>query len=175
MSAHDARVLILGSMPGRASLEANEYYAHPRNAFWPVVEAVLGISRTLPYAARLRGLVKQRVALWDVLRTCTRVTSLDSDIVESSIVPNDFIGFFARHPQITQVFFNGLGSQKIFMRHVHRDISVRHPGIVYTRLPSTSPANARYSLRDKVESWRVLRPKHRGLETAPAGSVHRHG
>jgi len=148
--------LILGSMPGKASLAANEYYAHPRNVFWPVMEVVMNVQRDLPYAARCRELTRRNVALWDVLKLCTRSSSLDSDIVESSIVPNDFEEFFRSHSQIRAIFFNGAKAESIYVRHVTPNLSDAFASIALTRLPSTSPANASISLADKVVQWKVV-------------------
>ncbi len=106
ISSDDAQVLILGSMPGKASLEANQYYAHPQNAFWKIVGRVLSLDPGTRYTDKAKILTANRVALWDVLKTCTRESSLDSDIVESSIVPNDFENFFAGHPGISRIYFN---------------------------------------------------------------------
>ena len=100
-----AQLLILGSMPGIASLEAHQYYAHPRNAFWPIVEELWGIPRTLEYSARTAALRTAGVAVWDVLAQCRRRSSLDSDIDVESIVVNDFTGFFRRHPQVRLIGF----------------------------------------------------------------------
>lgn len=153
-----SRVLILGSMPGKASLRAGAYYAHPRNAFWKIVEALYGIDATAPYADRSVALRERGVALWDVLASCTRETSLDSDIDESSIVVNEFAAFFRTHARIRTICFNGAKAEICYRRHVA-------PGLTdadafrYHRLPSTSPAHAAMSHARKVAAWRaVLRP-----------------
>ncbi len=156
LAAVDARVLVLGSMPGKASLEAGQYYAHPRNAFWPIIEALFGIGRDSAYAARCAALLGQRVAVWDVLKTCTRTSSLDSDIDESSIVPNDFPQFFARHPQVSAIFFNGSMAERTFRRHVASQLAPALTGLDAIRLPSTSPANASYSWEQKLAAWQVI-------------------
>lgn len=148
-----AHTLILGSMPGAASLAAGEYYAHPRNAFWPIVCAVLGIAPTLPYAERARELAARGYALWDVLGACRRKGSLDADIEADSIEVNDFPVFFATHPAIARVFFNGTAAEACFRRHVAA--SVARP-LRYRRLPSTSPANASRSAAAKLDAWREI-------------------
>lgn len=148
-----ASLLILGSMPGRQSLEVGQYYAHPRNAFWPIIDCVFGIDRHLPYEARCRGLRTQRIALWDVLKTCNRPGSLDASIEPSSIVANDFVTFFAEHPGIRAVYFNGQMAEQAFRRHVLPDAGSSLPTL---RLPSTSPANASYSFERKLAAWRVI-------------------
>lgn len=148
--------LVLGTMPGRASLLAGEYYAHPRNAFWFIVQELFGIPRTMPYARRVRALAATGVAVWDVLAACTRGSSLDSDIVADSIVPNDFTSFLARHPRITTVFFNGGPARVLFERHVVPLLTPAQRGIRRITLPSTSPTHARCSLAQKIEAWRVI-------------------
>ncbi|MEX0624700.1 MAG: DNA-deoxyinosine glycosylase, partial [Saccharospirillum sp.] len=102
-----AKVLIIGSMPGKASLNAHQYYAHPRNAFWPILGHWLGFDANLPYEERLAQLTQRHIGLWDALYQCERPSSLDSDIVKTSIVPNDFAGWFARHRQTQAVLCNG--------------------------------------------------------------------
>ncbi len=90
----DARVLILGSLPGQASLAAQEYYAQPQNAFWPLMGDFFGAGRALPYAERLERLQHSKIALWDVCASATRPGSLDQKIDFASVVPNDFARFF---------------------------------------------------------------------------------
>jgi double-stranded uracil-DNA glycosylase len=148
----EARILILGSMPGAASLEANEYYAHPRNAFWPIMAAVFGFDPAVPYRERVAALMAARIAVWDVLKACRRSGSLDSDIEPDSIEVNDFAALFEAHPDITRVCFNGGTAERYFQRFVPAILT--RPDLHYTRLPSTSPAHAAMSLADKAEAWR---------------------
>lgn len=152
-----AHTLILGSMPGERSLLAGEYYAHPRNAFWPVVEAVLGIARDWPYRQRLQALREQGYALWDVLASCQRSGSLDSAIRPESVVTNDFAAFFAEHTHITRVFFNGAKAEALFRRQVWPGLSDLYPYLELLRLPSTSPAHAGLSLERKMAAWQAVR------------------
>ena len=149
-----AHTLILGSMPGEASLRAGQYYAHPRNLFWPILGELTGAHPTLPYAERLRCLETAGVALWDVLQCCEREGSLDTRIDTRTIVPNDFPGFLAAHPQITRVFFNGAMAETSFRRHVLKSLATRQ--LEYQRLPSTSPANAAFSFARRLEAWRSV-------------------
>jgi len=158
--------LILGSMPGKTSLAAHQYYAHSRNAFWPVMESVMNVRLDLPYDARCKALTSHKVALWDVLKACTRTGSLDSDIVESSIVPNDFECFFRTHPRIREIYFNGAKAETIYVRHVIPNLSNAFATIITKRLPSTSPAHASISLADKVTQWKVV-----GDDALPVDSV----
>jgi TDG/mug DNA glycosylase family protein len=156
-----ARVLILGSMPGLASLRAGQYYAHPRNQFWPIMGALLG--RDLPrltYPERVRCLLDADIALWDVLQSCQRPGSLDADIAPDSIVVNDFVAFFRRHPAIDQVYFNGAAAEKLFLRHGLTQLKLLvQPR--FLRLPSTSPAHAALDFGRKLDAWRrLLDDKH---------------
>ncbi|MDB5972943.1 MAG: mismatch-specific uracil/thymine DNA-glycosylase [Hydrocarboniphaga sp.] len=154
IAGDDARVLILGSMPGRISLEHRQYYAHPRNAFWPLMNELFGAGPDLVYTERLSRLKRQRVALWDVLKLCTREGSLDSAIVESSIECNDFAALFARCPQITRVYFNGAKAETTYQRYVAPVLQT--PYIRFHRLPSTSPAHASLSHQAKLSAWKVI-------------------
>lgn len=156
ISGDGARTLILGSMPGKASLQAQQYYDHPRNAFWRLIESILGIPSSAPYAERCARLVEHRIAVWDVLRACTRSSSLDSDIVESSIVPNDFAGFLSSHPSITRIAFNGAKAEAVYQRRVVPSLPPPLAEISSLRLPSTSPANASLNFEGKLDRWRVI-------------------
>ncbi|MEN3067711.1 DNA-deoxyinosine glycosylase [Uliginosibacterium sediminicola] len=151
----DARLLILGSMPGTASLRAQRYYAHPQNQFWRLLGELLGFDPALPYEARIDAMQQAGIALWDVLHSCERPGSLDADIVRDSLQVNDFAGFFAAHPQIQHVGFNGAAAEQLFMRHVAPQLVLPQP-LRYRRLPSSSPANAAISGADKLHSWRQL-------------------
>ena len=147
-----ARVLILGSMPGAMSLAEKQYYAHPRNSFWKIMSAILGIPETATYEERIWALQGAGIALWDVLRSCIREGSLDADIEADSITANDFSTFFSRHPSIELVCFNGATAEKYFKRYVMPTLK---QNMRCVRLPSTSPAHASLSFDEKVVAWRV--------------------
>jgi double-stranded uracil-DNA glycosylase len=152
----DATRLILGTMPGKASLLAGEYYAHPRNAFWSVVGAALEFTHDAPYATRVRAVQDAGVAIWDVLHACTRATSLDSDIVADSIVANDFARFFHCHSRIETIFFNGDSARRLYVQHVLPGLPADIAGLPCVRLPSTSPAHAAMSLPAKRRAWSAI-------------------
>lgn len=147
-------VLVLGSMPGVISLRAQQYYAHPRNAFWPIAAAVFGFDVSLPYDRRLAALNAAGIALWDVLQACEREGSLDADIKADSVVPNDFPAFFVSHPKIRRVCFNGAKAAALYKRHVLPYVSAQ-THIEYVALPSTSPAHAAAGFDAKLAAWRV--------------------
>ena len=156
VAGESATCLILGSMPGRASLDAHQYYAHERNAFWPIMSTLLGFSLELPYADRCNELLRHGVALWDVLRACERPGSLDSAIIVPSMVANDFAGFYHQHRHIRQVYFNGATAEKVYGKHVKPLLTSAFATIPTARLPSTSPAHAAMSYQEKLARWRVL-------------------
>jgi TDG/mug DNA glycosylase family protein len=145
IGADEARVLVLGSFPSEASLRAGEYYAHGRNALWPVFER-LGVARAWPYARRCAELARLGVAVWDVIHSCERAGSLDSAIRGARY--NDLCGFAARQPRLRTVLLNGCKAEDGFGRATAgRD---EFEGIAVRLLPSTSPANARAG---KLDQW----------------------
>jgi TDG/mug DNA glycosylase family protein len=147
-------VLILGSLPGRLSLEQGEYYANPQNAFWRIIAARVP---DLPadYAGRVRLLIEQRIALWDVLAAATRSGSLDADIADDAI-PNNFRAFFHAHPQMRLIGFNGGTAAKLYERHVMPKLSDEQRAIARQTLPSTSGAHAGITFTQKVERWSAI-------------------
>lgn len=147
-----ARILILGSMPGQASLDAQQYYAHPRNLFWPIMAQLLHFDSALDYPTRTQTLKNHGVALWDVLQSCQREGSLDANIRQETA--NDFNQFLVAHPQIRAVFFNGDKAAKSFRRSV--EPTLVHTDLALIRLPSTSPANASQSLVMKQQAWQQI-------------------
>lgn len=151
------RTLILGSMPGKRSLTDNQYYAHPRNAFWPLMAALLKFELG-NYPRQLQSLLSANIALWDVLQACDRASSLDADIIESSIVPNDFATFLNSHKHIVAIYFNGAKAEQMYKRHVLPNLSQQliDRDISTLLLPSTSPAHASKNFEQKLEDWRVV-------------------
>ncbi|CAH1387559.1 DNA-deoxyinosine glycosylase [Candidatus Nitrotoga sp. M5] len=155
IESDNSSILILGTMPGKASLQAQQYYAHPRNAFWKIISEILGVNAENTYEVRTSSIVKARIALWDVLKSCTREGSLDSNIANDTIVLNDIASFFNNHSHIHKVYFNGAKAEILYMRHVQP--SLRNcSSIEYIRLPSTSPANAAISYDQKLEAWKAI-------------------
>ena len=154
ISDASSRVLILGSMPGKASLRAGQYYAHPQNLFWKVMEGFLDLDPSAPYDERISQLRRHGIALWDVLKSCTRESSLDSDIDESSIVVNEFGGFLLAHTKIRAICFNGAKAEAVYRKHVLPGLP-EAGALTYRRLPSTSPANASVPAAKKLAVWQA--------------------
>lgn len=154
IASGNARVLILGSMPGEVSLQANQYYAHPRNQFWKLTGDLLGFDSGRDYEHKIQSLIDAKIALWDVLKSCRRLGSLDANIETQSVIINDFASFFRRHPLISHVFFNGTKAEQLFRLQVGD--SPDDKALHMLRLPSTSPAHAHMNYEQKLEKWRVL-------------------
>jgi TDG/mug DNA glycosylase family protein len=153
IAASDANVLVLGSLPGRRSLEMRQYYAQPHNAFWKIMGRLFGAHPELEYERRVEALRRHAVAVWDVLAAGERAGSLDSAIVASSIVVNDFGAFFAAHREIRLICFNGATAAELYRRRVLPALSPKIAAIETRRLPSTSPAHAAQSFEQKLARW----------------------
>jgi hypoxanthine-DNA glycosylase len=143
-------VLVLGTLPGEESLRRAEYYAHPRNLFWPIVFGLFGAAPAAEYAARLRFVTDRRIALWDVVASGRRAASADATIRAET--PNAIDALLDANPGIRAVAFNGSGAQRLHDKHF-----ARRPGLAYLALPSTSPAYASLGYVQKLARWEALR------------------
>ncbi len=150
--ARHTRLIVLGSFPGAASLAAQQYYAHPRNQFWPLLSALWGVDLVaLPYARRLALMRQRGLGLWDVYASCRREGSLDSAIEEAAL--NDLSSLRRRAPALRAVAHNG-GESARSMR------ITAALGLPVIRLPSTSPANASWSFERKLDAWQAVFAAH---------------
>lgn len=152
IAASNARILILGSLPGQRSLQQAQYYAHPQNAFWKIMAALFGIEGD--YDHRCRQLVANRIALWDVLEKSDRPGSMDANIRMDTATANDFPAFFASHQRVERVGFNGRKAEALFHRLVLPTLADNAPELVL--LPSTSPAYASLTFDEKLTAWRSM-------------------
>jgi hypoxanthine-DNA glycosylase len=148
------RALIVGTLPGQASLRARQYYAQPHNAFWRIIEDLYGIPRTLDYARRIEGLLECGLGLWDVCASAHRPGSLDSSIARDTIVANDFAGLFGRYPDISLICFNGATAAALYRRLVLPRLDGPAAAIRTVQMPSSSPAHAGMRYAEKLERWR---------------------
>lgn len=148
-----SQVLILGSFPSAASLAAREYYAHPRNNFWPIMESLFGLSRQASYASRTGKLLERRVAVWDVIGTCRRAGSADQAIQDAE--PNDLATWLVEHREVRGIAFNGAKAEDTARKAMPELFSME--GVEFRRFPSTSPANAALSFASKAAAWTRIR------------------
>jgi len=158
------RVLILGSMPSAASLAARHYYAHPQNAFWPVLMQVLEINPPpADYARRTAAAAAAGIVIWDVLAQCRREGSMDGKIEKSSEKPNNIAALLHKNPSIAAIALNGNRAAACFRRHIVPNIKRPNPAlqkrleeITVFDMPSTSPAHARMSFDEKLKHWQQI-------------------
>lgn len=144
--ARDTRLMVLGSFPGVASLRAQQYYAHPRNQFWPLLSALWGIDLVgLSYERRVAEALTRGLGLWDVYASCRRVGSLDSAIRDA--VFNNLDSLRQQAPGLRAIAHNGAESARAMRR-------TEALGVAVVRLPSTSPAHASWSFERKLAAWR---------------------
>jgi len=156
IAAPDARLLILGSLPGQASLAAHQYYAQPHNVFWRIMGELFGAGPDVPYEERAVRLRASGIALWDVCKAAVRPGSLDASIDLETVVINDFERFFDAHPRIAHICVNGGTAQRLYVRRVRPILPDPLPALPLHLLPSTSPAHASLRFAQKLERWRVL-------------------
>ena len=149
----NARVLILGSLPGVESLRCRQYYGKKENGFWGIMGELVGASPDIPYVDRLSRLKDKKIALWDVCASAKRMGSLDSNIQPLTIVPNDFGSFFKAHKHIELICFNGQPAEKLFRRFVLVTLPPALAALRREVLPSTSPAHAKMRFEEKLQRW----------------------
>ena len=150
--APDTRLVVLGSFPSVASLAAQQYYAHPRNQFWPILGALWGLDlAAAPYAQRVQAALAHGLGIWDVYAECRREGSLDSAIEDAR--HNDLAGLAKRAPRLQALAHNGGESARSMAL-------TRTLGLPVYRLPSTSPANASWNLERKLAAWREVFAAH---------------
>lgn len=153
-------------MPSRKSLAEQQYYAHPRNAFWWIMAQITNTPADADYTKRVSNLQDAGYALWDVLLDCQRPGSLDSDIRRDSEKANDMVALIDDHPGIKLIAFNGAAAKQIFMRHC-KHVLQQFPHLEWVQLPSTSPAHAAMTRAEKLAHWRTA------LELTTADSMAR--
>ena len=151
--APQARLVVLGSFPGAASLRAQQYYGHPRNHFWAVLSALWDVDLVASsYLQRLAEVRRRGLGIWDVYASCRREGSLDSAIEDARF--NDFDALRQLAPDLEAIAHNG-GESARAMRYT------RGFGVPVYRLPSTSRANASWSFDRKLAAWRAVFEAHR--------------
>ena len=149
----NSKILILGSFPSVKSREAQFFYGHPQNRFWKVVSSIFGEDCPSTTEAKRAFLMRNGIAAWDVIKECDIEGSSDSSI--KNVTPND-LSVILQNAPIRQIFVNGGTAYKYFVRY-NKDLSA-------IRLPSTSPANAAFSLQRLIEEWRIIRDIGDGYE-----------
>jgi TDG/mug DNA glycosylase family protein len=152
-------VLILGSLPGIASLKQQQYFAHPRNQFWSIMAEIVGFDVNSSYADRVRYLAIRGIMLWDVVHSAYRAGSLDSSIKTSGLQVNEFSAL-VNFQSLELVVFNGAAAEKYFNRYAVPELAQRGVEEVMLpkmiKMPSTSPANASFSFEQKLSTWRQI-------------------
>ena len=150
------RVLILGSIPGIVSLQVQQYYAHPRNAFWSIMAQLFDVEWSDDYTSKIQQVKCFPVILWDTLKACHREGSLDSAITKDQLQANDIVGLLEQVPTIRLIAFNGAASEKYFKQTVASLLTNDHQ-LDQIRLPSTSTAHASKNFQQKLGDWKVIK------------------
>ena len=145
----DTKILIFGSLPGKKSLELQQYYGHARNRIWKILSHLTGGDIPVTYQQKKELLCKNKIGLWDVALSAHREGSLDSNIKDES--PNDIEGLIKNYDSIKVIGFNGKKSEKMFYKYFTENLEIK-----YVPLPSTSPANMAISFEDICARWSQL-------------------
>ncbi len=148
---NNSKILILGSIPGKQSLEKQEYYGNSRNAFWKIIYSLYETDIEDDYDKKIKFVKEKNIALWDVIKNCSREGSLDSNIKNEE--PNNFVNLIRRYPNIECVFFNGAKAHDVFKKQLGFD---KFSMIKFEKLTSTSPANA-IKFERKIEQWQSIK------------------
>lgn len=151
VSDSESEILILGTLPGKVSLQTKQYYANPTNQFWKIISTIFNDAIPDSYEDKLKVLEKHHIALWDVLKSANRDSSLDSDI--KNPVANDILGFISKHPKLRVIGLNG-GKSETYLGHIGLHNLPRIIQIVL--LPSSSSANTHSSVADKTVLWESI-------------------
>jgi hypoxanthine-DNA glycosylase len=151
---HQSKVLILGTMPSVQSLDKGQYYANPRNHFWPIIYEIFQEQPETDYQRKIELLKRNKIALWDVLDCCTREGSLDTDIKNEK--PNDIIGLLEKYLNIRYIILNGTKAHSLFKKHIGFSLSDE---IKFKQLPSTSPTPGKNvkTYSEKLEEWAIVK------------------
>jgi len=149
------RIVILGSMPGVVSLQAVQYYANPRNAFWAIIAELFGIDIDCGYPSRVEQISQLPLILWDTLKACHREGSLDSKILKQQLEANNIAGLLGQYSGLRAIAFNGAASEKYFNQLEKHRLPANHQ-LELIKLPSTSPANAAMNFDQKLSAWKQL-------------------
>lgn len=154
VAGDDTRVLILGSMPSVESLRRQEYYGNKRNHFWKIIFMLFDSYEIPDYEDKIVFLKDKKIALWDVLYSCHREGSLDSNIKNEE--PNDIEAFVKNHPGLRLIVCNGTKSYKSYQKYIGLN---RLPGVEVIKLPSTSPVPGKYNktLEGKLQEWKIIK------------------
>ncbi len=149
------RVLILGSMPGVRSLHEQQYYAHPRNSFWPIMGELFSINWAHSYPQKIKQISALPLVLWDVLNSCRRDGSLDSNIQKDQLMPNAIVQLLRDYTSIRLIAFNGATAEKLFRQLIIEQLD-NPEAYTLLRLPSTSPAHASKNFQQKLDEWSAI-------------------
>lgn len=153
-----AKVLILGTMPGNLSLQLNQYYVNPRNQFWKIMNHLINENLDVEYVERSQKLSENDIALWDVLQYCERDGSLDVNINENTVKANDFEALFNKYRNLRAVFFNGIKAQTLFQNQIIPLLPIEtKQRLKFILLPSSSGTNSHQTLLEKVDEWQVIK------------------